>query len=286
MSTIKDVLFRDSPRLSQALSLQAAESRLEIRVLLEQALNVDRAWLLTHDDQELNGESSLRYESLLARRLAGEPIAYILGRREFYGRSFKVGPSVLIPRPETELLVEAALERLPKDRPARVLDLGTGSGCIAISMAIERQDCEVLAVDVSEAALEVAKENADRLAASNVRFLDSDWYAQLAATNFDMIISNPPYVASGDFHLGNGDLRHEPWSALASGPAGLDAISILVAGATARLRPDGWLILEHGYDQAAACRALLDQAGLSQIFTLADLAGQTRVSGGQWPGQR
>jgi release factor glutamine methyltransferase len=192
---------------------------------------------------------------------------------------------VLIPRPETEILVEAALERLPKDRSARVLDLGTGSGCIAISITLERPDCEVFAVEVSESALEIAKENAGRLGAVNVRFLASDWYAQLATTNFDMIISNPPYIASGDFHLSNGDLRHEPWCALASGPVGLDAISTIVAGATARLCRHGWLILEHGYDQANACHALLNQAGLSQIFTLADLAGLTRVTGGQWPGQ-
>ncbi|HYP67195.1 MAG TPA: peptide chain release factor N(5)-glutamine methyltransferase [Thiobacillaceae bacterium] len=284
MTTIKEILFRDSALLSRALALQAAESRLEIRVLLEHALNVDRAWLLTHDDEELETEFRLRYESLLARRLSGEPIAYILGRREFYGRVFKVGPAVLIPRPETELLVEAALERLPKDRPARVLDLGTGSGCVGISIALERRDCEVLAVDVSTTALEMAKENAADLGASNVRFLISDWYAQLATMSFDMIISNPPYIASGDAHLSKGDLCHEPSSALASGSVGLDAIRIIVLGAAARLHPHGWLILEHGYEQANACRALLNEVGLKQIFTLADLAGHTRVTGGQWPG--
>jgi release factor glutamine methyltransferase len=284
MTPIKDVVSRDAARLSQALALDVAESRVDIRILLEHVLNVDRAWLLTHDDQEVGGESGLRYESLLAHRLAGEPIAYIVGRREFYGRPFKVGPSVLIPRPETELLVEAALERLPRDRPARILDLGTGSGCIAITIALERPDFEVLAVDVSMAALELAKENACRLGASNVRFLVGDWYAQLGSAVFDMIISNPPYIANGDFHLSNGDLRHEPWCALASGPVGLDAINTIVAGAIDRLHPHGWLILEHGYDQANACRALLNQADLSQIFTLADLAGQTRVTGGQWPG--
>ena len=281
MSTIKDVLFRDSPRLSQALSLQAAESRLEIRVLLEHALNVDRAWLLTHDDQELNGESSLRYESLLARRLAGEPIAYILGRREFYGRSFKVGPSVLIPRPETELLVEAALERLPKDRPARVLDLGTGSGCIALTLALECPLAQVVAVDVSAAALTMARENARRLGAKNLEFMLSDWYLDLGVDKFDMIVSNPPYVAATDPHLDAGDLRFEPRQALSSGADGLDATRAIVANAPNHLETGGRLLLEQAYNQAEAGLKLLAQSGFVGIQTRIDLSGVVRVICGQ-----
>ena len=284
MSTIKDVLFRDSPRLSQALSLQAAESRLEIRVLLEHALNVDRAWLLTHDDQELNGESSLRYESFLARRLAGEPIAYILGRREFYGRSFKVGPSVLIPRPETELLVEAALERLPKDRPARVLDLGTGSGCIALTLALERPLTQVVAADASPASLTIARENARKLGAENIEFILSDWYLGLGVNKFDMIVSNPPYISGADPHLDAGDLRFEPRQALSSGADGLDAVRIIVANAPEHLHNGGWLLLEHGFDQAEATMALLDGGGVTAIFTMKDLARTSRVTGGQLSG--
>ncbi len=284
MATVATWLDAATKQIATTLGLEEREARLEAQILASRALKVNRAWLIAHDRDTLTPTQADVIEALITRREQGEPVAYILGEKEFYGRMFKVTPDVLIPRPETELLVEAALERLPKDRPARTLDLGTGSGCVAISIALERRDCEVLAVDVSMTTLEIAKENAGRLGASNVRFLVSDWYALLATTNFDMIISNPPYIAGGDLHLSNGDLRHEPSHALASGPVGLDAISTIVAGAPARLHRDGWLILEHGYDQASSCRALLKQAGLSQIFTLADLAGQTRVTGGQWPG--
>jgi release factor glutamine methyltransferase len=284
--SIATLLADATRRLAETLALEKQEARIEARVLLAHALKVDHAWLIAHDrDMPAPVERDV-IEDLIARRAGGEPVAYILGEREFYGRTFKVTPDALIPRPETELLVEAALERLPDARPTRILDLGTGSGCAAISIALERMDCEVLAVDVSAAALALAKENARRLGASNVRLLVSDWYAQLAMMNFDMIISNPPYIASCDPHLGNGDLLHEPRHALASGPVGLDAINAIVAGAPVHLLADGWLILEHGYDQANACRTSLNQAGLCQIFTLADLAGQTRVTGGQWPGRQ
>lgn len=275
---------RDVPRLIDALPLDSAVARLEIRALLGRALGRDRTWLISHGDDELAPDAGLRYEELFERRLAGEPIAYILGEREFYGRMFKVTPDVLIPRPETELLVEAALARLPKHRLARVLDLGTGSGCVAITLALERPDCEVWAADLSVAALEIAMANASRLGAGAVRFQLSDWYAQVGTTDLDMILSNPPYVASGDVHLATGDLRHEPLHALASGPAGLDAISAIVDGAAARLHPDGWLLFEHGHDQAIACQALLNEAGLESVFTLPDLAGHSRVTGALWRG--
>ena len=273
-------------QIAGALGLEKREARLEAQILASCALKVNRAWLIAHDQDVLTPTQADAVEALIARREQGEPVAYILGVKEFYGRLFRITPDVLIPRPDTELLVEAALERLPKDRPAQVLDLGTGSGCVAVTLALERPDCEVSAVDMSITALGIARENAALLGAGHVRFIVSDWYAQLAPMNFDMIISNPPYIASDDPHLGKGDLRHEPLHALASGPAGMDAISTIVAGAQARLQPGGWLILEHGYDQAAACHDLICLAGLGQVFTLSDLAGQTRVTGGQWPGRR
>lgn len=282
---LADRLRSASTRLRQALDLDPREARLEAQILTALALGVDRAWLIAHDRDALSLDQSNAIEQLIARRERGEPVAYILGEKEFYGRLFKVTPDVLIPRPETELLVEAALERLPKARSARILDLGTGSGCIAITLAKERPDCEVLAVDVSLPALAIARENAKRLDAPNVSLFASDWYARLDTMNFDMIISNPPYIAAGDPHLGLGGLPHEPRQALASGLVGLDAILAIVAGTRDHLLPGGWLILEHGYDQADACGQLLMQAGLEQIFTLVDLGGQTRVTGGAWAGR-
>jgi release factor glutamine methyltransferase len=187
---------------------------------------------------------------------------------------------VLIPRPETELLVEAALERLPKDRPAKVLDLGTGSGCIAITIALERPNVEVTAVDASPTALAVAQGNARTLEAKNCRFVHSDWYAQLERERYDMILSNPPYIPSEDSHLRKGDLRCEPQSALVAGATGLDDIQIIVSQATEHLLPGGWLLFEHGYDQAGQCHQLLLQAGFNQLINLSDLATQPRVSGG------
>ena len=246
---------------------------------------MDRAWLIAHGQDIPDPAQSIAIEALVARREHGEPVAYILGEKEFYGHLFKVNPEVLIPRPETELLVEAALERLPQDRPARVLDLGTGSGCVAISVALARPDCEILAADASTGAVELAQQNAIQLDAGNVRFLASDWYSQLPAMNFDMIVSNPPYIASEDPHLGKGDLVHEPPHALGSGVDGLSAIRIIVAGAPSNLKPGGWLILEHGYDQSESCQTIFTDAGFERVFTLSDLAGQTRVTGGQWQGR-
>lgn len=252
-------------------------------MLAARALGVNRAWLIAHDRDVLAPAQAHAIETLVSRREGGEPVAYILGEKEFYGRLFTVTPNVLIPRPETELLVEAALARLPLDRPARILDLGTGSGCIAITIALERPDCEVVAVDASPAALEVARSNAERLGAGKVRLILSDWYARLKNLRFDMIVSNPPYIASGDAHLAQGDLPHEPRQALASGPLGLDAIRAIVSRATDHLTPGGWLLSEHGYDQADACRDGLNQAGFAHVFTLPDLGGRDRVTGGQWP---
>jgi release factor glutamine methyltransferase len=220
--------------------------------------------------------------------LAGEPIAHILGEREFFGLNFKVTADTLIPRPETELLVELALERMPSPQPSpkggggkcRVLDLGTGSGAIALSIAHARPDIEVLAVDASALALEVARENTRQLGISNVSFLQSDWFYALGDQSFDLIVSNPPYVAAGDEHLTRGDVRFEPLSALASGADGLDDIRRITGQAGGFLKNRGWLLLEHGYDQGAAVRDLLQQSGLSEVFSAKDIARIERVSGG------
>lgn len=215
----------------------------------------------------------------MERRAAGEPIAYLTGACEFYGLEFRVTPSVLIPRPETELLVDLVLERLPGAGRARVLDLGTGSGCIAVTLAHLRPRLEVWAADASPAALEVARDNARRLDAT-VRLLRSDWLAALAGERFDLILANPPYVAAGDPHLSQGDLRFEPASALVAGEDGLNDIRRIVAAAPAHLVPGGWLLFEHGYDQGQRCRTLLAQAGFARVASWRDLAGIERVSGG------
>lgn len=280
MSTIKTVLSRDSSRLSQALTLQAAESRQEIRVLLEHALNVDRAWLLTHDDQELEREPADRYEELLARRLKGEPIAYILGLREFYGRPFKVGPSVLIPRPETELLVDLAKARLPADEPRDVLDLGTGSGCVAITLALERPACKVTGAERSSPSLDLARGNALYLGA-RVVWRHSNWFAGLEGLSFDLIVSNPPYIAERDAHLESGDVRFEPRNALASGPLGLSDLAVIIDQSPLFLKPGGWLLLEHGWDQGRAVGDLMNRRGFQQIRSHKDDAGLDRVTLGK-----
>lgn len=273
-------------RIADALGLAAREARLEAQVLAAHALGVNRAWLVAHGRDALTADHVAAIEALVDRRAAGEPVAYILGEREFYGLALRVTPAVLIPRPDTELLVQLALERLPADRPVEVLDLGTGSGAVALAIAARRPLARVLAVDRSPAALAVACDNAARLGLANVAFLKSDWYTEVGVKNFDMIVANPPYVAPGDPHLTRGDLRFEPRSALRSGAAGLADLRRIVAGAAPHLRPGGWLLFEHGHDQGAACRALLMQAGFSSPNTFSDLAGQPRVSGGMLTRQR
>lgn len=274
-------------RIAAALGLPRDEARLEARVLAAHALGVNRTWLVAHGRDVLTPDQRSAVDACLARRLRGEPVAYITGRREFFGLEFSVTPDVLIPRPETETLVEAALERLPADRPCRVLDLGTGSGVIALALAHRRHQARVVGVDYSPDALDVARRNAVALELERrVEWVRSDWYPEDRVKNFDMIVSNPPYVAEADPHLTRGDLRHEPRGALAAGPDGLDAIRAIVCGAPARLRAGGWLLLEHGYDQAPACRALMARAGLVELVTIADLAGLPRVTGGRLPAAR
>ena len=280
-ASVNEIVQCSALALARALGLGKAEARLEAQVLLGQALGQSRAWLIAHGGEALDAAQTAAFADLFERRWSGEPIAYILGEREFYSLNFKVTPAVLIPRPETELLVELALERIPVNGSCQVLDLGTGSGAVAVTLALRRPQAEVVAVDQSAAALDVARENARRLGAGKLRLVQSDWYGALGGEKFDLIVSNPPYIAAADPHLARGDLRFEPAAALASGADGLDDIRAIVRGAAAHLKPGGWLLFEHGYDQAAACRELLAQSGFRQVGSSADLAGIARISYGQ-----
>ncbi|KGF82301.1 SAM-dependent methyltransferase [Massilia sp. JS1662] len=254
---------------------------LENRILLCEATGLSRVQLITQGDRALTPDEASRLDELVARRLRGEPIAYIVGRREFFGLAFRVGPAVLIPRPDTELIVELALERLPGNAP-RLLDMGTGSGVIAVAVAHTRPDADVTALDFSPDALAVAQANAAANGA-RVRFLESSWFDALATgETFDVIASNPPYIAAGDEHLAQGDLRFEPVGALTDHADGLSALRIIIAGSPRHLAPGGWLLLEHGYDQAAAVRALLVDAGFADVQSWQDLARIERVSGGRF----
>ena len=264
-----------------ALQRQALLDALDWRVLLCHALNTTRVGLITGSERALTSVEAQRFGNLVQRRLAGEPVAYLVGQREFFGLPFDVSGAVLIPRPDTELLVELALDRLP--RAGTVLDMGTGSGAIAVALAHTRRDAAVTALDVSTAALAVAARNAHANGV-HVTFMHSDWFSALdGAARFDVIASNPPYIASGDRHLAEGDLRFEPVGALTDHADGLAALRILVAGAPAHLAQhgQGWLLMEHGYDQAAAVRALLTGAGYADVQSWRDLAGIERVSGGR-----
>ena len=260
--------------------LQACDAKL----LLQAALDVNRAYLAAHHEQILSSRQAAACEKLIQRRRAGEPTAYILGEREFYGLNFKITPVVLIPRPETELLVEQALKHMPQDQSCKVLELGTGSGNIALALVHHRPLANVTAVDCSEAALAVARQNAKNLLGADYRgvmFKNSNWYDALGVETYDVIISNPPYVASDDAHLQQGDVRFEPRQALNGGAGGLECIRQIIQGAPSHLCAGGWLLLEHGYDQAHSCMQLLAQSGFTRLFCANDLAGIPRVSGGR-----
>lgn len=254
----------------------------DARLLLQDVLNVSHAHLVAHSDQELAPAEAQYLHQLIARRAQGEPVAYLMGKREFYGSNFKVTPAVLIPRPETELLVDLALERIPMDHSSKILDLGTGSGAIAITIAKHRPLADITAVDISANAVAVSKINARQLNVNNICVIEADWFDGLAGKRFDLIVSNPPYIAGDDPHLAQGDLRFEPRTALTTGGDGLDCIRRIIASAAAHLVAGGMLLLEHGYDQAEACRQLLDKAGFREVFSRPDLAGIMRASGGVW----
>lgn len=274
---------------------QTSLDALDARVLLRHVLAANDAALLAHPERVLDPGQQQRFAALAARRGAGEPIAYLTGLREFFGLEFRVTPAVLIPRPETELLVELALEIIPRDRLCRVLDLGTGSGCVGISIARERPLARVVMTDSSADALALARENAARIlggcskapssreGAGNlgaVEFVASDWFSALGRERVDVLVSNPPYVAADDPHLAQGDLRYEPRAALIAGGDGLDCIRLIVAKAPQYLASGGVLAFEHGYNQAARCRELLAQSGFRDICSRRDLAGIERVTSG------
>ena len=279
-TTVAGLIDEATARIAGALGLDKREARLEARVLAAFAWDVAPTWLIAHDTDPLTEAQASQFETLLTRRLSGEPVAHLTGSREFYGRSFQVSPDVLIPRPDTELLVELALARIPPGQAVKMLDLGTGSGCIAITLALERPLAQVTAVDRSAAALAIARHNAAILNA-RVEFLTSDWFAALTGRRFDLIVGNPPYIAAADPHLTRGDVRFEPLGALAAGTDGLKDLRQLAAAAGAHLQPGGVLLLEHGYDQAAAVQALLQTAGFRHIQSWPDLSGIRRVSGGE-----
>jgi release factor glutamine methyltransferase len=263
--------------------LSGADARHEAEQLLLHVLGVERAWLFAHATDAVDQDARQRFELLVARRAEGHPLAYLVGRRGFWTLDLQVNTATLIPRPETELLVEQALARLPDDDMVRVADMGTGSGAVALSIASERPLATVMATDVLGPALAVAVKNAQAHGLENVWFRRGHWFVALGADRFDMIVSNPPYIAAGDPHLAQGDLRFEPPPALASGADGLDAIREIVAGAPEHLVPGGWLLLEHGWDQGEAIRALLEQAGFVDAQTVQDLEQRDRVTLGRLP---
>ncbi|MGF0669902.1 peptide chain release factor N(5)-glutamine methyltransferase [Stenotrophomonas maltophilia] len=282
--------FQPEPTLRQVVAdasarLGGVDARHEAELLLLHVLERPRSWLFAHATDPLAANDQAAFESLLARRVAGEPVAYLTGRRGFWTLDLEVDPATLIPRPETELLVELALERLPPDQALQLADLGTGSGAIALALASERPRAQVLATDASPGALAVAARNAARHELDNVRFAEGghDWYAPLQGVRFDLIASNPPYIASNDPHLEQGDLRFEPSTALASGMDGLDDIRRIVDGGQAHLRPGGWLLIEHGWDQGAAIRALFDATGFAEVQTVQDLEQRDRITLGRRP---
>jgi release factor glutamine methyltransferase len=256
---------------------------IEAQVLLGFVVGRERSWLIAHRDDALSAAQAAAFFALAKRRRDGEPVAYLTGVREFWGLPLAVTPAVLIPRPETETLVELALARMPLDRAVRVLDLGTGSGAIALALAHERPRALVVGSDASEAALAVATANAARLDLVRAKFVHANWYDGVPEGEFDLIVSNPPYVAGGDPHLTDGDLRFEPAAALTPGGNGLDALAAIIAGAPARLVAGGTVLVEHGYDQADAVRALLLGAGLVEPIAARDLAGIWRVAGARKP---
>ena len=256
--------------------------RLDAELLLAQALGKSRGYLHTWPEHELEASQLECYQAALARRRSGDPVAYILGRQGFWSLDLDVASHTLIPRPDTELLVETALALLPAT-PLQVLDLGTGTGAIALALACERPAWQVTGVDRVPEAVALAQGNGTRLQLANARFAESCWFSALAGQRFQLIVSNPPYIAAADPHLSQGDVRFEPSSALVAGVDGLDDIRVIIEQAPAHLLAGGWLLLEHGFDQAEAVRELLAQRGFAAVDSRRDLGGHQRISLGQWP---
>ena len=277
----KVTIGRALARARAALEATSESPRLDAEILLAQTLGWSRPRLLAHPEASIDPGSARRFGALVKRRCDGEPVAYLTGRREFWSLDLAVTPDTLVPRPETEHLVEAVLGVVPADTPATVADIGTGTGAVAVAVALERPRAFVLGSDRSRAAVEVARENAARLDAGNAAFIVADACSALASRRWSVIVSNPPYVAEGDPRLETGDVRFEPRDALAAGPLGLDVLETLARQAPARLAPGGWLVLEHGSEQGAAVRSLLFRAGLGAVATIRDLAGNERVTLGR-----
>ncbi len=277
MAVIQQLLQEAMEELTRSGSETA---QLDAELLLASTLGQSRTWLHTWPEHPLEREEEQQFSQLLHRRAAGEPVAHLLGRQEFWSLELKTTPDTLIPRPETELLVELALQWIPENLPWRIADLGTGSGAIAIAIATERPLCTVVATDRSPAALAVARENRSSHNITNLEFREGSWLEPLDGERFQMILSNPPYIALNDPYLEQGDLRHEPRSALTSGVEGLDDITFLAAHAGSSLLPGGILVVEHGYDQGKQVRSLFRQNHFSGVETRQDLAGQERITYG------
>lgn len=274
MTTIAELVAR-YPQIASV----SDTPRLDVELLLGHVLGRDRTWLVTWNDRDVSAADEALFAALLARRAVGEPIAHLVGSREFWTLELAVTPATLIPRPDTEVLVELALQTGP-DESARVLDLGTGTGAIALALANERQAWQVTAVDAWQDAADLAERNRAHCGLSNVTVLCGHWFEPVAGERFDLIVSNPPYLAADDPHLSEGDVRFEPVSALVSGPTGLEDLALIAAQAPAYLHADGWLLLEHGEAQGAAVRQLLEDAGLAGVQSWRDLGDRERVSGG------
>lgn len=269
--------------LAQAAQIDSPTARLDAELLLAFVLQKPRSYLYTWPDKTLSEAQIASYQALLERRKSGEPVAYLLGRQGFWSLDLQVAAHTLIPRADTELLVEAALQLADQDAALKVLDLGTGTGALALALASERRQWVLTGVDRIESAVALARRNQQHLQLPNVEFLHSHWFSALTGQRYDLIISNPPYIADNDPHLQQGDLRFEPLSALVSGPDGLDDLRLIIAQAPAYLADNGWLLLEHGFDQAGAVRELLAQAGFVELSSQRDLSGHERISLGRFP---
>lgn len=277
MATIAELLSQRSQ-----LEMVSDSPLLDAELLLCHCLQKNRSYLRTWPQQQIAAAEKLCYRQLMSRRQEGEPVAYLIGERGFWSLDLAVSPATLIPRPETEQLVEKGLGLLAGQRQAQVLDLGTGTGAIALAMASERPQWVISGCDIEPAAVTLAESNRQKYALSNVRLFQSDWFAAVGQHSYDLIVSNPPYIDPQDPHLAQGDVRFEPRSALIAGNRGMADIETIIAAAPAYLNLKGWLLFEHGYDQGAAVRALLTTTGFDQVFTDQDLAGLDRVSGGRW----
>ncbi len=276
-------MMRIDQLLAHATQIDSPTAQLDAELLLAYVLDKPRSYLFTWPEKTLSEAQSQTFMALLERRQRGEPVAYLLGRQGFWTLDLQVAEHTLIPRADTELLVEAALQLTDADSPLQVLDLGTGTGALALALASERPQWTVTGVDRIESAVTLAQSNQQQLQLSNVRFLVGHWFSALTDQRYDLILSNPPYIADTDPHLQQGDLRFEPLSALVSGADGLDDLRLIIAQAPNHMTANGWLLLEHGYDQAGAVRKLLQQAGFVEVSSQRDLGGHERISLGRLP---